>query len=77
MDVERINVQVLFKVKMAKKQPKMTIFQKWQMLKIKPKAIPSFGGGVGLIKVVSVFGFGRSKSHFWAPENGLFCRYII
>ena len=26
-------------------------------------------GDVGLIKVVSVFGYGRPKSHFRAPEN--------
>ena len=36
---------------------------------IKPKAIPSFLGDVGLIKVVSIFGFGRSMSHFWALET--------
>ena len=30
---------------------------------------PPFWGGVGVKKVVSVFRFGHSKSHFRAPEN--------
>ena len=31
-------------------------------------------GGCWREKVVSVFGFGHSKSHFRAPENGHFCQ---
>ena len=37
--------------------------------RIKQKSIPPFWGDVGVKKVVSVFGFGCSKSHFQAPEN--------
>ena len=31
-------------------------------------------GGCWREKVVSDFGFGHSKSHFRAPENGHFCQ---
>ena len=40
--------------------------------RLKQKAIPSFLGDVGLIKVVSEFSFGHSKCHFSVPENGHF-----
>ena len=43
----------------------------------KPTAMPSFLGDAGLIKVVFVFGFGHSKSHFWAPQNGHFWHFQV
>ena len=48
--------------------------QKWQYSKmgLKPKAISSFLGDVGLIKVVLEFSFGHPKCHFFVPENGHF-----
>ena len=46
------------------------IFNSWKRLK--PNAIPSFLGDVGLIKVVSKFLFGHPKCHFWACKEGHF-----
>ena len=40
--------------------------------RLKPNAIPSFLGDVGLIKVVSEFSFGHPKWHFWAHKDGHF-----
>ena len=34
-------------------------------------------GGCWREKVVSDFGFGHSKSHFWAPENGHFWHFQV
>ena len=48
------------------------IFKSWKRLK--PNAIPSFLGDVGLIKVVSKFLFGHPKCHFWARKDGHHCR---
>ena len=39
---------------------------------LKPNAIPSFLGDVGLIKVVSELLFGHPKCHFFVPEDGHF-----
>ena len=47
------------------------IFNSWKRLK--PNAIPSFLGDVGLIKVVSKFLFGHLKCHFWALKDGHYC----
>ena len=41
---------------------------------IKQTPTPPFWGDVGVKKVVSVFRFGHSKTHFWAPKNGHFCQ---
>ena len=40
--------------------------------RLKSKAIPSFLGDVGLIKVVLEFSFGHPKCHFLVPEYGHF-----
>ena len=48
------------------------IFKSWKRLK--PNAIPSFLGDVGLIKVVSKFLFEHPKCHFWARKDGHCCR---
>ena len=40
--------------------------------RLKRKAISSFLGDVGLIKVVLEFSFGHRKCHFSVPENGHF-----
>ena len=40
--------------------------------RLKPKAIPSFLGDVGVIKVVLKFSFRHSKCHFWARQDGHF-----
>ena len=42
--------------------------------RLKSKAIPSFLGDVGLIKVVSEFSSGHPKCHFWARKDGHYCR---
>ena len=42
--------------------------------RLQQKAIPSFLGDVGLIKVVSEFLWGHPKCHFWAPKDGHFCQ---
>ena len=39
---------------------------------LKSRAIPSFLGEVGLIKVVSEFLFGHSKCYFFVPKSGQF-----
>ena len=64
-----------------KNRPKLSL--KYAIFKICPKlarndihvkqeSIPPFLGDSGRQKVVSVFGFGHPKSHFFAPENGYF-----
>ena len=40
----------------------------------KQMSIPPFLGDVGLMKVVSVFRFGRWKSHFFVPKSEHFCQ---
>ena len=41
---------------------------------LKPKAIPSFLGDVGLIKVEKEFSLGHLKCQFLVPEHGHFCQ---
>jgi len=59
---------------------KMTIFKNGLVThpksreRLKSKAIPSFLGDVGLIKVVSEFSSGHPKCHFWAHKDGHFCQ---
>ena len=59
---------------------KMTIFKNGLVThpksrkRLKSKAIPSFLGDVGLIKVVSEFSSGHPKCHFWARKDGHFCQ---
>ena len=63
--------------KMAQNGPKNAIFQ--NLLNTHPKLENAWNkclihhfGAMLVWKVVSVFGLGRSKSHFWAPKHGLF-----
>ena len=45
--------------------------------RLKPRAIISFLGNIGLIKVVSEFLFGDPKCHFWARNEGHYCRKCL
>ena len=50
----------------------LLLIQTWKTRKT--NVYSTIFGGSWREKVVSVFGFRRSKSHFWAPKNGHLCR---